>query len=95
MPSVRTRSHVPQGERLPEMTTSSAATYPQTQHEQTEGDAYYEQPLTTDSMGEYGNVYRGQVIDRPAPPSNVNANGYVSYGADGAGQPKPQMGVPV
>ncbi|PGH14846.1 hypothetical protein AJ80_05772 [Polytolypa hystricis UAMH7299] len=60
LPSVRTRNHIPQGERLvPEMTRVNMP--PPTAQE----GVAYEQPLTTDSMGDTADTYRGHVADRP------------------------------
>lgn len=58
-PAVRTRSHIPQGHRIA-MSQAPSAAYPASQGYQP--DIEYEQPLTTDSMGENANTYRGQVV---------------------------------
>ncbi|OJD13798.1 hypothetical protein AJ78_05780 [Emergomyces pasteurianus Ep9510] len=90
LPSVRTRSHIPQGKRISEMTMApngtqqtTATTTPQSSQRNT----YYEQPLTTDSMGDRGNIYRGYVVDEPNTPSPSSAatthnqqSGYVPHG---------------
>lgn len=57
-PAIRTRWHVPQGERMPEMASFG---YPATQ--QISPGVSYEQPLTTDSMGDMANRYRGPVAN--------------------------------
>ncbi|KAE8551637.1 hypothetical protein EYB25_005527 [Talaromyces marneffei] len=57
LPSVRTRRHIPQGERALHMNRLSTSSGPQ--HEVT-----YEEPVTTDSMGDRGNTYRGVVLPR-------------------------------
>ncbi|KAK2750290.1 hypothetical protein FQN55_002437 [Onygenales sp. PD_40] len=66
LPSVRTRTHIPQGKRVTQISTTSPLTAtgysPQSpRHSET----YYEQPLTTDSMGDAANTYRGYVVDNP------------------------------
>ncbi|OJD24800.1 hypothetical protein ACJ73_03835 [Blastomyces percursus] len=88
LPAVRTRSHIPQGKRITEMamaqngpqqsptTTTTIPRPPQT-------SAYYEQPLTTDSMGDQGNVYRGYVVDQQPTQGQFtqsSAGSYVPYG---------------
>lgn len=65
LPAVRTRHHVPQGEKVIHMSsvrpsTSSGALPPVGGRQQ---DVTYEQPLTTDSMGDSGNTYRGQMVN--------------------------------
>ncbi|EEP82977.1 conserved hypothetical protein [Uncinocarpus reesii 1704] len=79
LPSIRTRWHVPQGHRIPEMTSVS---YPATQEGQPE--VSYEQPLTTDSMGDMANRYRGPVVTSGAPADWAGTNGY-SMDAQGDG----------
>ncbi|EER24744.1 hypothetical protein CPC735_000880 [Coccidioides posadasii C735 delta SOWgp] len=61
-PAVRTRRHIPQGQRFPEMVSVS---YPAGQQDQL--DIAYEQPLTTDSMGDMANRHRGFVINDGGP----------------------------
>lgn len=62
LPSVRTRRHIPQGERIPEMAeTPTSVAYPANQAGQP--DVMYEEPLTRDSMGDTANTYRGQVVN--------------------------------
>lgn len=58
LPSVRTRRHVPQGEKALHMrqSMSSGALPPQ-------GDVTYEEPVTTDSMGDRGNPYRTAAVN--------------------------------
>jgi hypothetical protein len=56
LPSVRTRRHIPQGEKA--LHTGRPSTSSGPQHEVT-----YEEPVTTDSMGDRGNTYRGQVVN--------------------------------
>ncbi|KAL2007094.1 hypothetical protein VTN00DRAFT_8532 [Thermoascus crustaceus] len=58
LPSVRTRHHLPQGEKRLEM----AETGPNAPRAGAQQDIVYEEPLTTDSMGPNANTYRGQVI---------------------------------
>lgn len=55
LPAVRTRHHIPQGEKelRAEYANGSYA----------RNNLAYEQPLTTDSMGQNGNSYRGQVVN--------------------------------
>ncbi|EAW11153.1 Frag1/DRAM/Sfk1 family protein [Aspergillus clavatus NRRL 1] len=57
LPSVRTRRHVPQGEKRLEM----AHTTPNAPHPANE-EFVYEEPLTTDSAGPNANYYRGQRV---------------------------------
>ncbi|PGH07645.1 proteasome component ECM29 [Blastomyces parvus] len=87
LPAVRTRNHIPQGKRISQMTmaqngapqsptTTTIPRPPQT-------SAYYEQPLTTDSMGERGNTYRGYVADQQPTQrqfTQSSAGGYVPHG---------------
>ena len=65
LPAVRTRRHVPQGEKSLQMandtpSSTTGALPPVLGRQQ---DITYEEPLTTDSMGENANTYRGQVIN--------------------------------
>lgn len=57
LPSVRSRHHIPQGEKALQMSSvrhsASSGALPRDT---------YEQPVTTDSMGDRGNTYRGQVV---------------------------------
>ncbi|EEQ88670.2 suppressor Sfk1 [Blastomyces dermatitidis ER-3] len=89
LPAIRTRNHIPQGKRITEMTMAqngaqqSPSTMTTTTPRPPQTSAYYEQPLTTDSMGDRGNVYRGYVVDQQ--PTQVqftqsSAGGYVPYG---------------
>ncbi|OAX83625.1 hypothetical protein ACJ72_02012 [Emergomyces africanus] len=98
LPSVRTRRHIPQGKRISEMTmapnttqqTTATTNTPRTS--QTYQTNTYEQPLTTDSMGDRGNIYRGYVVDEPATTSQSSSNattqnqrgGYVPHGQPNA-----------
>ncbi|KAL1987642.1 hypothetical protein VTN96DRAFT_2883 [Rasamsonia emersonii] len=69
LPAVRTRRHVPQGEKTLQMAnaTPSSTTGALPAVSGRQQDVTYEQPLTTDSMGENANTYRGLVISgRPA-----------------------------
>ncbi|KAL2003466.1 hypothetical protein VTN02DRAFT_3777 [Thermoascus thermophilus] len=58
LPSVRTRHHVPQGEKRLEM----AETGPNPPRPAAQQETVYEAPLTTDSTGPNANTYRGQVF---------------------------------
>lgn len=58
LPSVRTRHHVPRGEKRLEM----AETGPNAPRARGRQDVVYEEPLTTNSMGPNANTYRGQVV---------------------------------
>ncbi|KAL2370850.1 hypothetical protein RJ035_000914 [Blastomyces gilchristii] len=89
LPAIRTRNHIPQGKRITEMTMAQngAQQSPSTMTTATprppQTSAYYEQPLTTDSMGDRGNVYRGYIVDQQ--PTQVqftqsSAGGYMPYG---------------
>lgn len=70
-PAVRTRWHIPQGAQLPDM---SSYGYPATQ--QISPGVSYEQPLTTDSMGDAANRYRGPVADGSFPADWGNSAQY-------------------
>ena len=74
-PAIRTRWHVPQGERLAEMTSVG---YPATQ--QAPPQIAYEQPLTTDSMGDMADRYRGPVVNGGIPTDWAGAPEYGSNG---------------
>jgi hypothetical protein len=81
LPAVRTRRHVPQGEKAIQMTnaTPSSTTGTGAPAVGRQQDVAYEQPLTTDSMGENANTYRGLVVNgRPV---------------DGTGHPEPHRTV--
>ncbi|KAL1952915.1 hypothetical protein VTO42DRAFT_3949 [Malbranchea cinnamomea] len=74
LPAVRTRRRIPQGERLTEMaeagTAGAGVRYPRSfagPHNQPQPEAIYEQPLTTDSMGDAANTYRGYHVRGAAP----------------------------
>ncbi|WEW60336.1 hypothetical protein PRK78_005821 [Emydomyces testavorans] len=69
-PSIRTQRHIPQGHRLPEMTS---VTHPGGQSSQPE--VAYEEPLTTDSMGDAANRYRGPVVNGGAGSHWADTNG--------------------
>ncbi|PGH04432.1 hypothetical protein AJ79_07089 [Helicocarpus griseus UAMH5409] len=72
LPSVRTRHHLPQGKRV-EMASIN-------QPPQADADGFVEEPLTTDSMGDRANIYRGYVVDRPTTPGMAQPAGYAPYG---------------
>jgi len=55
LPAVRTRHHVPQGEKELHSDHSNGSF--------ARNNVTYEEPLTTDSMGENANTYRGQVVN--------------------------------
>lgn len=62
LPSIRSRHHIPQGEKTLQMSSvrpsASSGALPR------DGlQPAYEQPVTTDSMGDRGNTYRGRVIN--------------------------------
>lgn len=56
LPSVRTRKHIPQGEKALHLSRPSTSSGPR-------NDITYEEPVTTDSMGDRGDTYRGQVVN--------------------------------
>ncbi|KAH8693543.1 Frag1/DRAM/Sfk1 family-domain-containing protein [Talaromyces proteolyticus] len=58
LPSVRTRHRIPQGEKAIQM----ASARPSTSSGAANGNITYEQPLTTNSMGDRADTYRGQVV---------------------------------
>lgn len=60
LPSVRTRRHIPQGEKRLEM-AHEGPNAPHPGHNGANGGGYtVEEPLTTDSAGPNANYYRGQ-----------------------------------
>ncbi|KKZ61002.1 hypothetical protein EMCG_04337 [[Emmonsia] crescens] len=86
LPSVRTRNHIPQGKQITEMTMApnTAQQTMTTIPRPPRTTGYYEQPLTTDSMGDRGNTYSGYVVDEPTPDQSSTtpqrpARGYVPY----------------
>lgn len=84
LPAIRTRRHIPQGERLAEMAETGTSghagiSYPSSSaggsHYQPAPDVSYEQPLTTDSMGDSANRYRGYQVTGGTPTAWPGATG--------------------
>lgn len=86
LPAIRTRSHIPQGERHTEMAEAGhgGISYPASSadglHNPPPPDVSYDQPLTTDSMGETGNTYRGYRVQGGTPTAWPGANGAGNVG---------------
>ncbi|EEH37982.1 hypothetical protein PAAG_00903 [Paracoccidioides lutzii Pb01] len=83
LPSVRTRNHIPQGKRISETNLVNAMQ----QTSQPQVDVHYEQPLTTDSMGDRGNADHRYIINKHAanggvtePSAIAETGGYVPSG---------------
>lgn len=96
LPAVRTRRHIPQGERRPEMmqTAYTAGQPPPPTSGGGEGDMW-EEPLTTDSMGEAANTYRGRVTDGGGGSAywpGTAPNGYTPRGTADGGNYGPGRG---
>ncbi|ODH45052.1 hypothetical protein ACO22_00444 [Paracoccidioides brasiliensis] len=83
LPSIRTRNHIPQGKRISETNLIHAMQ----QTSQPQVDVHYEQPLTTDSMGDRGNADHRYIINKHAanggvtePSAIAETGGYVPSG---------------